>query len=191
MPDADGRGAITSHRARSTIATQLYSAKQGMSLFELQEWLGHRCPSSTKHYLKLQPTKLAKAFADADYFRRNVRLVEVLIDAGAVRSGRAASGEPWRFYDLGHGYCTYDFFEQCPHPMACARCDYYVPKESSRFLLVEAKSHLLRMRQEIPLTEAEACAIDEGIGAMERLCAGLIDVPTPSGQTPEQLRVIR
>jgi integrase len=190
-PAEDARGAITSHRARSTIATQLYCAKQGMSLFELQEWLGHRCPSSTKHYLKLQPTKLARAFAEADYFRRNVRMVEVLIDADAVRSGRAVSGEPWKFYDLGHGYCTYDFFEQCPHRMACARCDYYMPKESSRFLIIEARGHLLRMRQEIPLTEAETAAVDDGIGAMDRLCAALVDVPTPSGQTPTVLRVVR
>jgi hypothetical protein len=72
--------------------------------------------------------------------------------------------------------------------MACARCDYYMPKESSRFLIIEAKGHLLRMRQEIPLTEAETAAIDEGIEAMDRLCAGLSNIPTPSGQTPAQLR---
>jgi hypothetical protein len=24
-------------------------------------------------------------------------------------------------YDLRHGYCTYDFFEQCPDRMACAK----------------------------------------------------------------------
>jgi integrase len=191
VPRQDARGTITSHRARSTIATQLYSAKQGMTLFELQEWLGHRCPSSTKHYLKLQPTKLVQAFASADNFRRNIRMVEVLVDAEAVRSGRAASGDPWRFYDLGHGYCTYDFFEQCPHRMACARCDYYVPKEESKALLIQAKGHLLRMRQEIPLTDAEAAAVDDGIAAMDRLCAGLVNVVTPSGQTPAQLQVLR
>jgi hypothetical protein len=26
------------------------------------------------------------------------------------------------------GYCSYTFFEQCPHRMACARCDFYTPK---------------------------------------------------------------
>jgi hypothetical protein len=25
----------------------------------------------------------------------------------------AAGTEPWKFYDLCHGYCTYDFFDQC------------------------------------------------------------------------------
>jgi phenylpyruvate tautomerase PptA (4-oxalocrotonate tautomerase family) len=36
VPAADVRGKITSHRARSTIASQLYNAKEPMTLFELQ-----------------------------------------------------------------------------------------------------------------------------------------------------------
>ena len=44
VPGEDARGRVTSHWARSTIATQLYNAKEPMSLFELQEWLGHRSP---------------------------------------------------------------------------------------------------------------------------------------------------
>jgi integrase len=44
IPSADIRGKITSHRARSTIATQLYNAKEPMTPFELQAWLGHRSP---------------------------------------------------------------------------------------------------------------------------------------------------
>src|ERR1035441_3390189 len=39
VPAADVRGTITSHRARSTIASQLYNAKEPMTLFELQAWL--------------------------------------------------------------------------------------------------------------------------------------------------------
>ncbi|MFJ2806152.1 tyrosine-type recombinase/integrase [Kitasatospora sp. NPDC087271] len=46
VPTADVRGNITSHRARSTIASQLYNAKEPMTLFELQAWLGHRSPES-------------------------------------------------------------------------------------------------------------------------------------------------
>ncbi len=41
---SDVRGQIASHRARATIARQLYNAKEPMTLFELQAWLGHRCP---------------------------------------------------------------------------------------------------------------------------------------------------
>ncbi len=184
---ADVRGNITSHRARSTIASQLYNAKEPMSLFELQEWLGHSSPSATQHYAKITPTKLAKSYSDAGYFGRNLRAVAVLIDQEAILSGAAAAGEPWRFYDLGHGYCTYDFFDQCPHRMACARCAFYLPKPSSRVQLLEAKENLLRFTQEIPLRDEERAAVEEGIELMEKLCQQLADVPTPSGPTPREL----
>ena len=130
VPAEDARGRITSHRARATIATQLYNAREPMSLSELQEWLGHRSPDSTRHYTKTSPTRLAKSYQDAGYFARNLRAVEVLIDQGAVRAGLAA-GEAWKHYDLGHGYCTYDFFDQCPHRMACARCSFYMEMRGS------------------------------------------------------------
>ena len=45
----------------------------------------------------------------------------------AVDDGSAAK-KPWQHYDLGHGWCSYSFFEQCPHRMACADCDFYIPK---------------------------------------------------------------
>ena len=54
--------------------------------------------------------------------------------------------------------------------------------------LLEGKSNLLRMRQEIPLTDAEMAALDDGVSALESLLSRLVDVPTPSGQTPVQLR---
>ena len=73
VPRDDVRGAITGHRARATIATQLYNAKDPMSLFELQAWLGHSSPHSTQHYARITPTTLTKAYTDAGYFARNVR----------------------------------------------------------------------------------------------------------------------
>ncbi len=65
IPTHDLRGGITSHRARSTIASQLYNAKEPLSLFDLQEWLGHRLLSSTQSYAKKSPTKVAKAYEKA------------------------------------------------------------------------------------------------------------------------------
>jgi hypothetical protein len=186
VPLDDARGRITSHRARATIASQLYNAREPLSLFELQEWLGHRSPESTRHYTRISPTRLARSYADAGYFARNLRAVEVLIDQEAVKSGRAAT-EPWKHYDLGHGYCTYDFFDQCPHRMACARCDFYLPKDSARAQVLEGRDNLLRLRQEIPLNESELAAVEEGIAAHERLIDNLRDVPTPAGPTPRQM----
>ena len=48
VPTADVRGNITSHRVRSTIASQLHNAKEPMTLFELQAWLGHQNPATTQ-----------------------------------------------------------------------------------------------------------------------------------------------
>ncbi|WP_432154834.1 tyrosine-type recombinase/integrase [Streptomyces tricolor] len=184
---SDVRGSITSHRARSTIANQLYNAKEPMTLFELQAWLGHRSPESTQHYAKISPNTLTKAYKDAGYFARNVRTIEVLVDREAVASGAAAAGEPWQHYDLGHGFCTYSFFDQCPHRMACARCDFYMPKDSSKGQLLEAKDNLQRMLATIPLTDEEQAAVDDGQAALDQLLERLADVPTPSGATPRQL----
>ncbi|MFC7267035.1 tyrosine-type recombinase/integrase [Streptomyces lutosisoli] len=187
VPASDVRGNITSHRARSTIASQLYNAKEPMTLFELQAWLGHRSPQSTQHYAKISPNTLTKAYRDAGYFARNVRTIEVLVDRDAIESDAAAAGEPWQHYDLGHGLCTYSFFEQCPHRMACARCDFYTPKDSSKGQLLEAKDNLQRMLATIPLTDEEQAAVDDGQAALDRLLKSLADVPTPSGAPPRQL----
>lgn len=187
VPEKDAIGNITSHRARSTIASQLANAKDPMTLFELKEWLGHKDVASTINYTKTSPTKLAKSYQDAEYFKRNIRTVEVLIDQDAVKTGAAASGEPWMFYDLGHGYCTYDFFDQCKHRMACAKCGFYLPKNSTKAQILESKANLQRMVQEIPLSEEERAAVEDGIEAMHKLLAKLASEPTPSEKTPQEI----
>jgi integrase len=62
VPAADVRGSITSHRAGSRIASQLYNAKEPMTLFELQAWLGHRSPQSTQFYAKVSASTLIRAY---------------------------------------------------------------------------------------------------------------------------------
>lgn len=187
VPPADVRGKITSHRARSTIASQLYNAKEPMTLFELQAWLGHRSPASTQHYAKISPATLSKAYTEAGYFSRNLRTIEVLLDRDAVASGAATAGEPWQHYDLGHGWCSYTFFEQCPHRMACARCDFYIPKDSTKSQLLEAKENLQRMLVTVPLTDDERAAVEDGQAALDALVDRLTGVPSPAGPTPREL----
>jgi hypothetical protein len=116
-----------------------------------------------------------------------MRAIEVLIDQDVVMSGAAAEGAVWRYYDLGHGYCTYDFFDQCPHRMACAKCAFYRPKQETHAEVTAARKNLLRMLQEIPLTDAERAAVEDGASAMEHLLGMLEDQPTPAGPTPRQL----
>lgn len=184
---SDVRGRITSHRARATIASQLYNAKEPMTLFELQAWLGHRSPETTQHYAQITPNTLTKAYTDAGYFAHNVRTIEVLIDRGVVLDGTAAAGEPWQHYDLGHGYCSYTFFEQCPHRMACARCDFYIPKPSGKAQLLEAKSDIDRRLALIPLTDGERAAVEQDQQALSKLLDDLADRPTPAGPTPREI----
>jgi len=181
IPRSDARGTISSHRARSTIASQLFNAREPMTLFELQAWLGHRSPVTTQNYVAFTPTRLARAYTEAHYFQRNLRMMNVLIDQEAIK--RCATDEPWRYYDLGHGFCSYEFFDQCPHRMACARCDFYIPKGSSRADLIASKTGMIRMLQEIPLTDDERAAVDGDVAAIERLLERLKTMPTPISHT--------
>jgi integrase len=181
VPEHDARGDITSHRARSTIASMLANAKEPLGLFDLMQWMGHRTPNSTLQYLKSSPTRLAKVFASAEYFERNLRSIDVL-----VPRGETAQGEPWR-YDLGHGYCRYEFFAQCPHRLACARCDYYEPKDSQEVLVLEAEGNLVRLRQDLLLTDEEREAIDGDVLTFQKLRAEWWDTATPAGPSPREL----
>src|SRR5690606_20432909 len=90
----------------------------------------------------------------------------------------------WRYYDVGHGHCTYDFFDQCPHRLACARCSFYVPKESSRLRLLQAKGNLEQMMQILVLKEQEQAAVADGVLVIEQLLDRLQKVPTPDGCIP-------
>jgi hypothetical protein len=187
IPEQDNRGAITSHRARATIASMLYNAKNPLDIFQLQKYLGHKNLSSTQHYTQVDPTKLASQVIKAGYLEQNLATVEVLLDQEAVRSGAAARGEPWKYYDLGHGYCLNDFWAECKHRMACARCPFYRPKESLADQLLEGQANLLRMLEFVQLTEEEKLLVTEGIELHQSLIAQLADVPTPTGSTPREM----
>jgi integrase len=188
IPEHDTRGPITSHRARASIASQLYNAREPLTLFELKEYLGHKNVSSTQYYARVDPTKLASRVAKAGYLEQNMATIEVLLDQDAIRSGAAAQGEVWKYYDLGHGYCTNDFWAQCKHRMACARCPFYRPKTGTREQLVEGKANLVRMLEFIKLTEEEKLLVTEGIELHQELIEKLADVPTPAGPTPRELQ---
>ena len=58
-----------------------------MSIWDLKEWLGHRRLASTEYYVRPTPTKLEKSYTDAEYFQRNLRRIDVLIDQEAIHSG--------------------------------------------------------------------------------------------------------
>ncbi len=182
VPLSDARGKITSHRARATMSNALVTGDNAMSLLELQRWLGHSMISSTMHYVKPTLTRLADTYTDTDYFERNLRLVDVLVDQEAISAGAT---DHWLHYDLGHGYCNNDFFVHCAHRMACARCTFYLPKDSTQAQLLEAKRHLRHMMQSIELTDAEVAAVSGDLEALDNLLQSLQSVATPDVQLQE------
>ncbi|WP_247704226.1 tyrosine-type recombinase/integrase [Streptomyces sp. RK76] len=188
VPQTDSRGALTSHRARATIATQLLNAREPLTLNDLQQWLGHKHPASTRYYAAILQRTLTAAYKKADYFARNVRTIQVLIDRESILTGAAAGGEqPWKYYDLGEGYCSYDFFAKCPHRLACARCPFYVPKQSSRGQLLSVRDGIDQMLEQLDLTDTEREALEGDREAVASLAERLTDTPTPAGPTPREL----
>ncbi|HEU5378597.1 MAG TPA: hypothetical protein VFV38_24520 [Ktedonobacteraceae bacterium] len=149
--------------------------------------MGHKYLSSTQSYLLVDPTKLASKVAKAGYLEQNLATIEVLLDQEAVLSGAASRGETWKYYDLGHGWCTNPFWAQCAHRMACARCPFYRPKDSLKEQLVEGRANLVHMLEFVSLTEEEKALVTEGVELHQELIERLADVPTPAGPTPREL----
>jgi integrase len=188
VPEFDSRGSITSHRARSTIATQLANAENPMTLFELKEWLGHGDVRSTFKYLRLRAKRLQQAYANADYFRQNIARMPVLFDHIAIKNGDAARGATYKFYDLIHGFCGDRFFSRCPHRMACVKCSYYVPKESTLGESIQSQAFNERLSEEVPMRPLELAALRGDAEALESLRHRLADVPAADGRRPAELK---
>jgi len=180
VPAADVRGNITSHRARSTIASQLYNAKEPMTLFELQAWLGHQNPATTQHYAKITPEHAQQGLHRSRVLRPQRAHHRGPPRPRRVTSGSAAGGEPWQYYDLGHGLCSYTFFEQCPHRMACGEMRLLHPKSSSKAQLLEARDNLPAHARRDPAHRRRTRSVDDGRAALDSLLGRLADIPTPA-----------
>jgi hypothetical protein len=152
VPCEDERGTITSHRARATIATLLYNAPEGLSIFELMQWLGHTSPKSTQSYARVKPTKLAAAYAKAE---RNNRLVEVLVNTKADASGTVKV-----YYVLGdHGLCGNPDWASCLYRMACIKCPFFIPRDQAGLLI--ACQTVKRFLERVELTDEELAAVQD------------------------------
>lgn len=176
----DSMGRITSHRGRASAVTTLANAPDGMTIFELRDWCGHKSANSTLHYAKIRPTRLARSFAKAD---SSARVIGVVLDQEAIARG---AGEPWKYYDLGHSYCSNAFWSTCPHRMACVGCDFNVPKQSAKGMVLAAQQSAARLLEEVWLSPDERAAV-EGDVALDGMLAKLRDVPTPDGRTPAEI----
>ncbi len=171
IPPADERGTITSHRARATIATLLYNAPEGLSIFELMQWLGHKDPKTTQHYARVKPTRLAAAYSKAE---RNSRLVEVLVDTKAD-----ADGDVKVYYVLGdHGLCGNPDWATCLYRMACMKCPFFVPKDQAQ--LVEASQTVKQFMEIVELTDEELAAVQEDSAKLDEAVERTRHLPIPT-----------
>jgi hypothetical protein len=171
IPRVDERGAITSHRARATIATLLYNAPEGLTIWELMQWLGHQNPASTRHYARTNPTKLAQAYSKAD---RNSRLVEALVDTRAD-----ANGEVKIYYVLGeHGFCSNAEWASCLYRMACVKCPFFVPKEQGQ--LIQARKSVRRFMEVVELTNEEVAAVHDDEEKLQAAIKRTRHLPKPT-----------
>ena len=177
LPASDSRGKITSHRARSTLATKLYSPTSGMAALEVMRWLGHTDTATGRYYVDLTPIRLMTAF------HRSVKLSENLRFVGVMADTKAEPDQPVLRYDLGHGWCTNPAYSMCAHRMACARCSFYEPAESFAGTLARQKDRFVRMLQELDLTEDEREAVAGDADATSRLLSHLAGQPTPDRAT--------
>jgi hypothetical protein len=171
LPREDERGAITSHRARATLATLLYNAPEGLSIFELMDWLGHKTPQTTRSYARVTPTKLAAAYAKAD---RNSRLMEVLIDTKADDNGDVKV-----YYVLGeHGLCGNPDWATCSYRMACIKCPYFVPNDQAQ--LIAASRTARRFMELVDLTDDELRAVEDDQTKLEEAARRTEHLSTPT-----------
>ncbi|WP_395398158.1 tyrosine-type recombinase/integrase [Novosphingobium sp. BL-8A] len=185
LPASDSMGPITSHRGRASALTALASVPKGMSLIELMEWSGHTSPTSTMHYIRVRPTRLAASFAQADHM---AHMVAVLFDHDAIAR---KSDEPYAFYDLGDSYCSNPFWSACPHRMACAGCDFNVPKASARAQALESQASIRRYLEEVPLSVEERSIVEGDAEKIAAFIGKLNRVATPDGRTPAQIDLQR
>ena len=117
--------------------------------------------SRTQHYARITPNTLTKA-----YRRRRLLRPQRPRHRGAHRPRRGQQrrsrprATPGSTTTSATATAPTAFFDQCPHRMACARCDFYVPKQSSRRSCSRRRTDLQRMLVEIPLTDDERAAVD-------------------------------
>lgn len=173
LPASDSRGAITSHRARTTLATKLYSPASGMAAVEVMRWLGHTDLSTGRWYIDLTPVRLMTAF------HRSVRMSEALRFVGVLADTRPGPGDPVLRYDLGQGWCTNPAYAMCAHRMACARCSFYEPAEAMRDKLEQQAGRFQHMLQELHLADDERAAVEGDADAVKLLLLRLTEQPTP------------
>jgi len=173
VPLTDAKGAITSHRGRSTRLTLLRLC--GMSLEDLAEYAGHKDMGTIKRYARTFPIHLHRKVAQADTLSREI---EGLIDLDA-----AAQGKPALRWFLGYdpngspSFCGLPAHQTCPHRLDCPHCGLHIGGEDAKLLCESDNVQPIWTR--IPVPEPERLLSDGQVKAAEEAMGQLSAIPTP------------
>lgn len=177
VPEHDARGAITGHRARSTIATVL--RKNGLSLDDISQFLGHARPEMVKAYARTDPYRFGREVQRANDL---MRIVEGIVDTHAAKAGK-----PNVFFFLGRGadghprFCGNPAWEKCAHRLACLKCSMYVGADHASRLAerLEARDELFKFQTQVEMTCQEKAAAEGDIETLTALIEAETATPPP------------
>ncbi|MFO7073839.1 integrase, partial [Pseudomonas aeruginosa] len=71
--------------------------------------------------------------------------------------------------------------------MACAGCDFNLPKDSAMAQALESKSSIRRYLEAVPLTPDERAIAEGDLEKLESLIRKLDNVPTLDGRKPSEI----
>lgn len=74
---------------------------------------------------------------------------------------------PSTYYALSDSCWSNPIRSRCTHRKACIGCDFNLPKQSAKALLLESKASIKRYLEEVPLTPDEKVIIDEDAQKLE------------------------
>jgi integrase len=157
VPLRDTVGKITSHRARSTLATWLRN--NGLSLIYIAKLLGHTDLKSLPWYLREDKHQFARMVRKHNPLER---LVTAMLDPAALKHG---TGEPAVFYYLGYGsggrphLCASPDYQTCIHQMHCTECEMHVDAEQAE--VISRRPGVLTIEVHIPTPPLVAELLDQ------------------------------
>lgn len=177
VPERDARGTITSHRARSTIATML--RKNGLSLEDISQFLGHANPQMVRAYARTDPYRFGREMNKANDL---MRIVEGIIDTRAAKAGK-----PNVFFFLGKGadgqprFCGNPAWDKCRHRLACLKCPMYVGASQAARLAerLETRDELFKFQTQVEMIPQEKAAVEGDIETLSSLIEADAQVPPP------------
>jgi integrase len=178
VPEQDAKGAITGHRARSTIATFL--RKNGVSLEDIAKFLGHRDGQTVTAYAREDEVRFGRQMNRANDL---MRIVEGIIDTRAAREGK-----PNVFFFLGRGkdgkprFCGNPSWVNCRYRLACAKCEMYVGGGQAERLAerIELRDDLFQFQTQVDMTPQEQAATAGDIEKLAELIEKESGAPAPA-----------